>query len=206
MSASSGHSFEVRGEFYRKGKLSGSQDVQYRAIKDRQPVFGFAKTLHSTSASAVFAIGHIRDPYVVSPPSPRSEGTSYLIIFLQNYVTPQGQVSRRGYWSSHFPTSRHAVSFFLADHSQATKNALDFDTKVRADAERVSGDNYAAVVELSTRQAFATLEVTGEGEDDVLIFLKEISSNGDMSVSFLLSCCGIQLSSCLSFSQTVDVM
>ena len=95
VSASSGHSFEVRGEFYRKGKLSGSQDVQYRAIKDRQPVFGFAKTLHSTSASAVFAIGHIRDPYVVSPPSPRSEGTSYLIIFAELCDASRSGISAR---------------------------------------------------------------------------------------------------------------
>lgn len=39
-------------------------------------------------------------------------------------------------------------------------------------------------MELSTRQAFATFEVTvGENQDDMMAFLKEISSNGDMGVS-----------------------
>ncbi|KAK4694522.1 hypothetical protein P7C70_g8718, partial [Phenoliferia sp. Uapishka_3] len=162
VSTSSGQHYDIRGRFYRTGKLNGSQDVRYRAINDRQPVFGFAKTLHKTSPSIVFAIGHMRDPYV-------------------NYVTPEGQVSRRGFWSSHFPTWRHAVSFFLSDHSSAVKNAIKFDSELKSDAERVSGSNYSAIVELSTRQAFATIEITGEGDDDVLVFLKEISSNGDMS-------------------------
>ena len=82
------------------------------------------------------------------------------------------------------------------------------DAKIRSDAKRVSGDNYAAVVELSTRQAFATIEVTGENEDDIMIFLKEISSNGDMSVSFALTWEweGVLTSSRLGFHKTVDVI
>lgn len=58
----------------------------------------------------------------------------------------------------------------------------------------MSGEDYAAIVELSTRQAMATFELTvGEEESEVFGFLKEISSNGDMStvdVIFpLCECC-----------------
>lgn len=64
--------------------------------------------------------------------------------------------------------------------------AAGFDDKIRKDAKAASGENYAAIVELSTRQAFATFELTvGETKDDIMGFLKEISSNGDMGVSNL---------------------
>ncbi|KAM0751572.1 glutaminase GtaA [Meredithblackwellia eburnea MCA 4105] len=162
VTTASGENYKVRGEFFRKGKLHGAQDVNYRAINDHQPVFAFAKKVTYNSPSAVFAIGHIRDPYV-------------------NYVTTQGQVSRRGYWSSHFSTPRDAIAFWLQDHENAVKEGVKFDRQIQQDARRVSGKNYSAIVELSTRQAFATIEITGESDDDVLIFLKEISSNGDMS-------------------------
>jgi hypothetical protein len=103
----------------------------------------------------------------------------------QNYVTPHGQVDRDGYWTTRFHTSHDAISYWAKDYDHAIVDAIAFDKKLRKDAIAVSGENYAAIVELSTRQAFATFEITvGETKDDVMVFLKEISSNGDMGVSF----------------------
>lgn len=65
--------------------------------------------------------------------------------------------------------------------------SLLFDSNLRRDARLASGSNYSAIVELSTRQSFATFELTEHSQDEngVMGFLKEISSNGDCSVIFI---------------------
>jgi len=72
----------------------------------------------------------------------------------------------------------------LGDYSAALTRANELDSKVRTDAETISSD-YADIVELSIRQAFAATEITiirnedgSWNTDDVLMFMKEISSNG----------------------------
>ena len=105
-------------------------------------------------------------------------------------------MNRNGYWTVRFPSSHDAVAYWARDYPVASKVAALFDEKLRKDAKAASGENYAAIVELSTRQAFATFELTvGEHRDDVMGFLKEISSNGDMGVSDSSAC-----SSCLNDS------
>ena len=107
----------------------------------------------------------------------------------QNYVTPLGQVSLDGLWTTRYPRHEDAIAFFQSDYPRALIEAKKFDAQLRKDAERVSGSNYAAIVELSTRQAFATFELTTGVDEDwkedktkSMAWLKEISSNGDMSV------------------------
>ncbi|GAA5989358.1 hypothetical protein JCM5350_005687 [Sporobolomyces pararoseus] len=167
--ASSGSSHDLRSRFIRKGRLDGTFDSKYRRIDDDEPVFGFSMPLSSEYTRAVFTVGHVRHPYV-------------------NYVTPQGQVSLDGLWTTRYPRYEDAVSFFQLDYSRALSASKRFDAQIRQDAQRVSGDNYAAIVELSTRQAFATFELTtGVNEEyevdesKTMAWLKEISSNGDMS-------------------------
>ncbi|KAK4046295.1 hypothetical protein OIV83_006169 [Microbotryomycetes sp. JL201] len=161
--AGSGPDKDVRSEFVKHGHLKGYQDVDYRSARDRSPVFAFSKRLTTNSATATFTIGHMRSPYV-------------------NYVTKDGQKTRQGYWSTKFHSKRDAISFWLQDYKSAAGEADKVDKQVRKDAERVANKEYAAIAELSTRQAFATFEVTvGDNEDDIMAFLKEISSNGDMS-------------------------
>jgi len=72
----------------------------------------------------------------------------------------------------------------LGDYGAALTRANELDSKVRTDAETISSD-YADIVELSIRQAFAATEITiirnedgSWNTDDVLMFMKEISSNG----------------------------
>ncbi|BGP39357.1 hypothetical protein JCM10449v2_003295 [Rhodotorula kratochvilovae] len=167
--AGSGPADQVRSPFIRHGHLDGSHDARYRQVNDRQPVFGFSVSLSEQEPSAVFTIGHVRDPYV-------------------NYVTPHGQVDLSGLWTTRWPHYIDALSFFQHSFSRTLAEAVRFDDTLREDAKRVSGDNYAAIVALSARQAFATFELTtGVGEDwkedkeGVMAHLKEISSNGDMT-------------------------
>ncbi|TNY20467.1 glutaminase GtaA [Rhodotorula diobovata] len=167
--AGSGPADQLRKRFIHHGKLDGSHDVEYRKLDDRQPVFGFSVALSGQDPTAVFTIGHVRDPYV-------------------NYVTPDGQVNLSGAWTTRWPHYIDAISAFQSSASRALDEATRFDHTLREDARRVSGDNYAAIVELSTRQAFATFELTTGVDDDwkedkeaVMAHLKEISSNGDMT-------------------------
>lgn len=117
----------------------------------------------------------------------------------QNYVTTTGQVNRRGFWATRFRKSHDAIAFWVRDFTSASRTSDKLDAQIRKDAKRVSGEAYAAIVELSTRQAFATFEITineDDDESDVMGFLKEISSNGDMSVSQQVDC---QSASCSPF-------
>ncbi|SGY74530.1 BQ5605_C005g03368 [Microbotryum silenes-dioicae] len=177
--AGSGPARKLRKEFAEQGRLSGALDAQYRAVNDDQPVFGFSAMMSPQKPSVTFTIGHMRTPYV-------------------NYVTSGGQVNLDGYWMTQFPTFTDAVAGWIKNGSAIHAAATSFDRKLRRDAIRVSGKNYAAVVELSARQAFATFEITsgGKGEGDTVAFLKEISSNGDMSAAYHH----------YMFLQTVDVI
>ena len=114
----------------------------------------------------------------------------------QNYVTPHGQVDLSGLWTTRWPHYIDALSFFQHSFSRSLAEAVRFDDTLCEDAKRVSDDNYAAIVALSARQAFATFELTtGVGEDwkedkeGVMAHLKEISSNGDMTVSLACYFC-----------------
>lgn len=73
-----------------------------------------------------------------------------------------------------YPKARFAVS----DYQNAWGSATQFDTKVQTDTEKISPD-YASVIALSTRQAFASMEITlsGTGSDadlqDIKLFTKD---------------------------------
>lgn len=58
---------DVRTQFISKNVLANTQDVNFRAINDRWPVFGFAKDLgmiNMATEPTVFSVGLVRDPAV----------------------------------------------------------------------------------------------------------------------------------------------
>ncbi|GAA5914563.1 hypothetical protein JCM6882_000420, partial [Rhodosporidiobolus microsporus] len=167
--AGSGASSNLRNQFTQNGRLDGTHDSRFRKVTEEEPVFGFSSSLTSSKPSIAFTIGHVRTPYV-------------------NFVTPSGQLALSGLWTTQFADNLDAVAAAQNAVSHSLDEAARFDANLRRDALRVSGENYAAIVELSTRQAFATFELTTgvnkeweEDETSVLAWLKEISSNGDMS-------------------------
>ncbi|KIJ70073.1 hypothetical protein HYDPIDRAFT_23218 [Hydnomerulius pinastri MD-312] len=154
----------VRAQFISNGVLSNTQDTNFRAVNDSWPVFAFAHDLGKVGITekepVVFAIGHVRDPVV-------------------QYIVAGGAYQDRStyFWSSLL--HRHRL-----DYSNALTSAQDFDQRVHSDASTYSS-NYAALAALSVRQAFGALELTisasSDGswnKSDVLMFLKEISSDG----------------------------
>ena len=66
----------------------------------------------------------------------------------------------------------------MNDYQSALDIAIELDRRIRADGSRIS-EEYAAILELSTRQVFGATEVTcgkysetGYDPNDVLVFMK----------------------------------
>ncbi|KAI0677168.1 DUF1793-domain-containing protein [Trametes maxima] len=166
-----GEDVVVRAQFINNGKLANTQDTAFRAVSDRWPVFAFAHDLGAVrdpTAPVVFSVGHVRDPAV------------------QYIVANNGRQSRSLFFWTRFSTVASAISTFLNDYANALARAKAFDAKVNADANKISAD-YASIVDLSIRQGFGAIETTvgrnGDGfnTSDVLTFMKEISSDGNVN-------------------------
>ncbi|CAO1615405.1 unnamed protein product [Sympodiomycopsis kandeliae] len=164
-------------EFINKGKLS----IDHGRAAGDQNSFAYAVDFDAQQGTydALFAIGHFRSPYVN---------------YIRKNANGKGsyQEDRYGLWNKNF-TFDEAVTFFLNDYENALQHSTKFDAQVEKDSKDVVGggdvgDHYAAITALTLRQSLATIEwtisKTAKGkwnETDVLVFLKEISSNGDMS-------------------------
>lgn len=180
LTTASGKASELRKQFTAMGKLNGVQDQDYRVISDRSVGFGFALPL-AQGQPAVFAIGHVRDPYIQS--LEKVEGSNHSSVMVEKW----------GYWRYQFQGAKDAVEFFLNDYSKAILASREIDQRIYADAIKMGGDGYAAIVSLSARQALGGTEVT-IGKDssgrfdlgDVAAFMKGLSSNGDMSAVDML--------------------
>lgn len=161
----------VRAKFIQTGQLDNSRDTNFRAINNNWPVFALAKdwgsVVESGSNPAVFVVGHARDPVI-------------------KYVLANGQFeNRRPYWASKFSSAQAVLEQMLTsaeyDHSTAAADA--FDNKINSDANAISAD-YAHIVAISARQVFGGIEITlppSLDTSDVKVFLKEISSDGNVN-------------------------
>ncbi|KAH8834149.1 hypothetical protein DL96DRAFT_1579578 [Flagelloscypha sp. PMI_526] len=165
----SGADKAVRTLFLANGKLDSVQDTNFRAVNDQFVVFGIAKDLgqvsSTPSAKVTWAVGLVRDPAV-------------------QYI------QRSLYFFSAFATAEAALISFLKDFDAALTRGNSFDAKVRGDASKISPD-YSAIVDLSVRQAFGSIEITlAKNADgtfntgDPHVFMKEISSSGNVYVKF----------------------
>lgn len=166
-----GADVDVRNQFINHGVLSNTEDGGFRAIQERWPVLAFAHELGNISESTipvVVAIGHVRDPAI-------------------QYIVADGAIQKRSLYFLSQTTVADNIPSFLSDYTDAITKASNFDNTVQHDASYISSD-YASIVALSIRQAFAGTEITlsqnSNGSwngEDVLVFLKEISSNGDVN-------------------------
>ncbi|KAI7488170.1 DUF1793-domain-containing protein [Hortaea werneckii] len=92
---------------------------------------------------------------------------------------------RASYFASQCQGVECACVHALTDFEAADAEARALDAQIADKAVRVVGQNYSDIVTLSVRQAFAALEVTIPADtldtSDVLAFVKEISSNGNVN-------------------------
>ncbi len=183
LSSRNNNNVVAQKEFLDTGKLT----FDHGQVGGPDNSFAFAVNMSDPTASSdvLFAVGHFPTPYVnYVRKVPGTQKSSY-------------QQDRYGYWTTKYPNTYDAVSFFLNDFDTAVAASDKLDARIRKDALAAAGGadsnsttaaHYAAIVELSVRQALGALIFTvsqdGTGAyngSDALIFLKEISSNGDMS-------------------------
>jgi hypothetical protein len=162
LSYQSGPSGTVRTQFVDQGVLLDTDDTSDTSIGGNgYPSFGFALDLGpvgSQPQTRQFSVGHVRTPLV-----------SYLGTPLQPL------------WTEYFPDWQQMLAFFHADIAGARQRANTLDAKVSADAKAAGGVEYEALCVLSLRQAYGGTELALGPDNTPWAFLKEISSDGDIS-------------------------
>lgn len=134
---------------------------------DREPIFAFSKsfTLNETQTSnavedsVTFTIAHIQDPVV-------------------QFASARGLTMMRPLWKSWFLSDDSMLWFHYFDFPNARALAAKYSAQLDADAYLSGAEDYVDIVALSARQVLGATSFSGTAEDPV-IFLKEISSNGN---------------------------
>ncbi|EXJ85459.1 hypothetical protein A1O1_05823 [Capronia coronata CBS 617.96] len=161
-----GTSALLRQRFSRTGTLQDSMDNRFRSIMDDEPVFAFSKSFAmnvSTNSvheeSVTFTVAHIQDPVV-------------------QFASARGLTLMRPLWESYFPTVSHLLTFHFLDFPQAKLLATNYSAQLAVDAYKSGSEDYVDIVALSARQVLGATSFSGT-PDDPILFLKEISSNGN---------------------------
>jgi len=158
----------VRSASANQGALGNTSDSgQPRAINDRWPVLGFNKNLGTIAAGAssapfTLSLGHVRTPAV-------------------RYLGAQ----LKPWWTHHWASWADMVVWFNNDYAAALSAATALDQRLHDDAVAAAGggstgEHYAGICALALRQAFGGTELV-DRNGSPWGFLKEISSNGNMS-------------------------
>jgi hypothetical protein len=160
----SGADKDVRTQFITTGVLDNASDSAYRAINDRYPVFGISDNLGRVGSS------------------PKN---SLFTMFLAQAETAQfntgsGLKGVPSYWREKYDKNEDALTFFHNDLQDICDKSIELDAQVSKDAKRVGGQDYLTIVSLAARQAWAATQVAGTSASPY-IFMKEISSNGNMN-------------------------
>ncbi|HTU76600.1 MAG TPA: DUF5127 domain-containing protein [Trebonia sp.] len=161
LSYQSGQDIVVRAQFVSNGVLANTSDSNYRAINNNWPVFGFCADLGrlgSAPRSVPLSIGLVRTPAV-----------SY-----------QGQ-ALQPLWTASFSSWQDMAGFFHGDLAAAQRRAASLDAKITGDARAAGGTAYAGLCALALRQAYGGTELVVGPDGQPWAFLKEISSDGNVS-------------------------
>lgn len=157
----SGQDVVVRAQFVNNGKLANSNDTNFRAINNNWPVFAFCADLGQLGGSArtvPLSIGLARTPAV-----------SY-----------QGQ-NLDPWWSQEFSSWPDMLGFFHGDLAAAQRRATALDHRITSDAQAAGGTAYAGLCAIALRQAYGGTELVVGPDGSPWAFLKEISSDGNVS-------------------------
>ena len=161
LTTQSGQDSLVRGQFISTGRLAGTNDTdQPRAIDDKHPVFSFAKSFGTVTATPsepfTLLLGHERDPAI-------------------NYL---GRPIR-SLWTQYWPSYEAMLAFAYNDREAAVTRSESLDLDVTKAATAVGGPQYSSLTALLLRQAFAGTELTN-ATNDPYMFIEEISSDDNV--------------------------
>ncbi|KAK5130486.1 hypothetical protein LTR08_002008 [Meristemomyces frigidus] len=148
----------VRGDFAANGSLSGPWAWQPGSVvgysQDLGKISGFTNTM--------FAVGYWRQAAI-------------------NYMGK----ARTAYFTSSCQGVNCGCVHALLDFEAADAEARALDATLTSMATAVGGDKYSDIVALSARQAFGAMDLTISADtldtNDVMAFVKEISSDGNVN-------------------------
>ncbi|KAE9397145.1 DUF1793-domain-containing protein [Gymnopus androsaceus JB14] len=180
-----GQDIVVRAQFIEHGVLANTEDTNFRAVSDDWPVFAISHDLGSVTTATepvIYTVGHIRDPAFRIRTQDRS------LYFWSEYSSPAELVSYHVcYTPIPFTNLNPQISAFIGDYSAALTRADALDAQIESDANLINSE-YAGLVAISLRQALGASEITiskdstgGWNTSDILMFLKEISSDGNVN-------------------------
>jgi hypothetical protein len=167
VSHEAGVSARLRQGFARTGTLKNRIDQNFRRIMDEEPVFAFSKRFHThlrsnstvSTESTTFTIAHVQDPVV-------------------QFAAARGLTMMRPLWGSYFSDVEGLLEFHYHDFQNASALAATYSAQLDKDAYKSGAEDYVDIVALSARQVLGATCFSGTPDDPVL-FLKEISSNGN---------------------------
>lgn len=165
-----GTSAILRQHFASKGYLKNEIDKSYRRIMEDEPVFAYSKTLKLGGGksktgcfkkvdSVAFTYALVQDPVV-------------------KFASARGLTLMKPLWSSYFSSADELIRYHYDDFETAAALARNYSDSVARDAYESGSRDYQDIVALSARQVLGATQFSGT-PDDPILFLKEISSNGN---------------------------
>lgn len=156
----------MRRNFANSGAVRNSNDKKFRAVHDRWPVFAFSQSFNLASSSKHYA-----------------DSVTFTLALIQvpvvQYASSRGLTLMRPLWESWFPTAEEVLSFHYSDFAAASSLAANYSQQLSADAYLSGASDYVDIVALSARQVMGSTVFAGT-PDDPILFLKEISSDGNL--------------------------
>ncbi|KAI0999432.1 putative glutaminase [Podosphaera aphanis] len=165
-----GTSALLRQHFSRNGYLRNLVDDRFRSIVDDEPVFAFTKSFKlnqtsdssgKTSDTVTFTIAHIQDLAI-------------------QFAAARGLTLMKPLWASYYRTVHELLDFHYYDFEKASEIAGNYSQQLEIDALASGSEDYKDILSLSARQVLGACSFAGT-PDNPVIFLKEISSNGNMN-------------------------
>jgi hypothetical protein len=165
-----GTSAILRQQFAQHGSLRNTTDSRFRSIMDEEPVFAFSKSFNlgqpadvqnsvSKKDVILFTFALVQDPVV-------------------QFAASRGLTYMRPLWASYIPNIDAMVEYHYQDFHKAASLAYNYSAQLSEEAGRLGPDGYRDIVALSARQVLGATQFSGT-PDDPILFLKEISSNGN---------------------------
>lgn len=162
---SSGVSRHIRNQFARNGSLENVNDSGFRRIMDEEPIFAFSKSFRLggktgvSRDSVLFTFALIQDPVV-------------------QYASARGLTFMRPLWASYINSPDALIQYHYDDFDAASKLAKRYSEQLSKDTFASGSSEYEEIASLSARQVLGATQFSGT-PDSPLLFLKEISSNGN---------------------------
>lgn len=165
----SGESKYIRRLFAEHGTLKNKVDNSYRGIFEDEPIFAFSKSFKLSEKSqsshgvardsVIFTFALTQDPVV-------------------QFAAARGLTMMRPLWASYFSSAYEMLQYHYDDYDTVVHLASNYSEQLAKDAYASGSQDYQDIAALSARQVLGATQFSGT-PDNPIIFLKEISSNGN---------------------------